>query len=1135
MRCNFRRKLWRKAHDIFFLLTIVFLSLQCDRIEKNKLFVSLNGDWHLVEGNLVKNKTPKDVIALHKTHSKKIFLPLGSSHRRKLVSPLLVWRAFFLENIPDQVLGIYLGHISSIDETYINASLIGKTGRLSPRVDEPIGHIRAYSIPSHFLKKGKNIIAIKIINPSYNISTGLYAKNIFITEYKIISAQLTKRYILTAILAFLALLTGVYFLIFARNVFDFEAIKYFGLGCIFLAIYIAFYGNFKYIFSDHFLALQKTEYSSLMVFPVLFLGYMFNLCEAPKSILFKIILGIASLFFIIFLTPAVKSTTMFTTLRFAQVYIIVVMLLGLFTYLKHYFVFTYKETIYISLGYASLLLTGLNDILVDIGLIDTPKAFNFGALGYLLFNSLFLNFKLNVLESSKKKQIFQFSELANHTLEDNNFEDFTKSCYHLIRNSLKYSFVAIEIISDNQEKNSEFSDEFLQDKINLIKNKKHGSQKIDVIRQGAHRKQLFFVPLYSLAKKKNDRGTLLISMKQDVIHEEHIQLLSTLQTTICAGIAHLDHKLQMRNLNKNLEKKVQQRTTEVNEQFRQLQEMQAKQTTFFASITHDIKTPLSLITMPIENLLKREEVFHERDQNALYKIKYNIYRMIGMINSVLDMAKFELKEVHIELTRGDISRFIQKLSNLYAEILQAHNLSLVTNIEPKKIFVLFDAEKIEKIMDNLINNAIKHSKSEGIINITLAQIDGTHSEIRVKNQGKGLSKKERTNLFKPFSQIYDAQGVHNLGSGLGLSISKQYIEKHEGTIDVESKKNEYTEFIFRLPLHRAETNENSNEFLNREFYLTLQNREMALAHKGMELKQDKRDINKIFCLLFDDKDYWATLINDLEEEFTLNFFSDEPTLIKNTDAQGISIMIITNELKQSYLKTIQTLKTSQVHRHLPILLLARSDPETIRSQCIVAGAEECLIEPIHSLEVNLKNQNFFAQHQLRREIFKKNFIENQVEEMNDFIIKEAKIDIWDQPRHNIDDRGTFFQSIMCIDLSKFYIMGESTDGELFSQFRKYCINMLMSFHVGKAGKEILPNAVLQQIQQIFPLAEKEKLLLCSGILSPDKKVFRYANASLPQTFFRDKENFKNIVSKSTGPPIQKNKRRKWKNHIFTFD
>ncbi len=1135
MRRNSKRKLWFKAHYILFLLTIPLLSLRCNQVQKTESFISLNGDWYLVEDSFLEGVILEGVVGLYKARSRKISLPLKKSHKKKLISPLWVWKTFFLEKVPDHVLGVYLGKIKSIDETYINSSLIGKTGRLSPRLDEPIDQVRVYSIPSHFLKKGENIIAIKIVNPGHNTSTGLYAKDIFITEHKLISKQMTKGYMLTAILAFLALLTGVYFLIFSRSLFDFEAIKYFGLGCIFLAIYIAFYGDFKYLFSDHFLALKKVEYSSLVVFPILFLGYIFSLCDTPKNIPFKVMLCVASLLFIIFLMPVVRSVTMFTTLRFAQAYIGACMLLGLFTHLKHYFVFNHKETIYISIGYVSLLLAGLNDILVNVSLIESPKVFKLGAFGYILVNSMFLNFKLNIFELSKKQQVSQFSELANHILEDKGFGDFTKSCYLLTRDSLKYPSVAIEIISDKQEKNLEFSDDSLRDRINLIKDKKNGSQRIDVIKQEAYRNQLFFIPLYSLAKKKFYRGALLISMKKDLVREEHIQLFRTLQTIICAGISHLDHRLQMRSLNRNLEKKVEQRTAEVNEQFKRLQEMQAKQTTFFASITHDIKTPLSLITMLIENLLRREEVFNERDQNALYKIKYNIYRMIQMINSVLDMAKFELKEVRTELIPGDIAKFIQKLSDLYAEILQAHNLSLVTNIEAQEIFVLFDTEKIEKIMDNLINNAVKHSKTQGQINITLTLVDNKTSEIRVRNQGKGLSKEEKKNLFKPFSQVYDAQGVHELGSGLGLSISKQYVDKHKGTIHVESKKGEYTDFILRLPLHSVKTDKIPNESLNKEFYLTLQNREMALAHKGMKLRKGEQAINKIFCLFFADKKHWKTLISALEENFTLNFFSEISTLLNNTNDQTISIMVMIDELEKAHLEVIKVLKTNKVYQHLPILLLVRSDPKVISSQCILAGVEECLVEPIHPLELSLKNQNFLAQYQLRRDIFRKNFIENHIWEMNDLIVKEAKIHSFPQPQNKFNDRNTFFQFVICPDWSKFYIMGESMNGEYFSQLQQHCIHMLILFHASKSGKKIVPNEILQQLKQIFPLAEKEKLLLCSGVLSPDKRVFHYANASLPQTFFQDKESLEKFTPKSTGPPIQKNKHGKWKNHTLTLD
>ena len=1158
MKCNPKPRFFVKRYSVFLLSIIVLLSLQCNQPQTTKQFISLTGDWYLSKDSTL----PDTSLKQDKTSLKKVFLPTqsmvsinvwwpqqlftkqdahdsptkrGSYQKvKKLTSPVWVWRTFFLEEIPHQVLGVYLGKIGSIDETYINNFLIGKSGGLLPRMDEPLDKIRAYSIPSHFLIKGRNTIVIKITTPSHNISTGLYAKEIFITEHKIITKQLFKEYIFASTLSLLALMTGIYFLLFARGILDLEAIKYFGLGCVFLAIYIIFYGNLKYFFSDHSIALKKAEYSSLMVFPILFLGYIFALCGVPKNIPFKITLGVASLLFVIFLTPGVKNTVMFATLRFGQVYIVVGMLLGLVTYGQHSFLFTRKENIYILIGYASLLATGLNDILVSIGLLPTPRVFKIGVFGYLFANSIFLKFKLSEFESLKENQVSQLSELAGYTFSEKSFQDFTKSCYDLIRKILKYQFVGIEIISDTRNESLEFSHDFLKNKINLIQYEEVTLRNIHIIKQEIHRNQIFFIPLYSLANKKEWRGRLLIALKKDVVREQHLQLFRTLQATICAGISHLDHNLQMKNLNKNLNEKVERRTAEVNQQFSHLQKMKSKQTTFFAGLTHDIKTPLSLITMPVENLLKKQNVFSEKDQNSLHKVKYNIYRMIRMINSVLDMAKFELKEVRTELTLGDMAKFIQRLSNLYSEILRAYNLTLVTDIESKEILVFFDAEKIEKIMDNLMNNAVKYSQPKGEIHISLHQLDHQNCSIRVKNQGQGLSIAEKENLFRPFSQIHDAQGIYNLGSGLGLNISQQYVEQHGGTIYVESKKGEYTEFILHLPLHLENKGEVSDESLNKELYLTLQNREMAFAYEGLMQQKAQNTENKTFCLLFDEKKHWKILISSLEEEFVLDFFSDTTELLKKTDVSGISMIIMVNQIRETHIETIKKIKASKSHRYLPILFLARSDPDGLSSQCILEGVEECLREPIHALEVLLKNQRFVNEYHLRHEVSKKDLLEKKIDKMNDLIIKEAKIHLLDEPyKKDISGKNRFLKSMTCRDQSIFYIVGESTSGQPFDRIERYCMNMLISLNMGRSGEEILPNQTLEKVQKIFPFVGKEKLLLCSGVLSPDKKIFQYANASLPEISLGEEE-FNNIKLKKTGPPLQKNQNKKWKNQTLTF-
>jgi len=243
-------------------------------------------------------------------------------------------------------------------------------------------------------------------------------------------------------------------------------------------------------------------------------------------------------------------------------------------------------------------------------------------------------------------------------------------------------------------------------------------------------------------------------------------------------------------------------------------ELDRLKTIFFSNISHELKTPINgiLSTIQLSELLLNKKDISEYTHKLEYNfqiIKKNSYRMLKIINNIIDVAKIDTGYFDIYLKNADIVNIVEDITLSVAQIAAKHNLNMVFDTDVEEKIIACDPCAIERIMLNLLSNAIKFSGSKG--NIAVNFFDRKDNiYISVKDTGIGIPQNKTIHVFNQFYRVDNSFTRKNEGSGTGLFIVKSLVEMHKGSISVNSNIGEGSEFIIKLPANILPIQDNLN-------------------------------------------------------------------------------------------------------------------------------------------------------------------------------------------------------------------------------------------------------------------------------------------------------------------------------------
>lgn len=299
--------------------------------------------------------------------------------------------------------------------------------------------------------------------------------------------------------------------------------------------------------------------------------------------------------------------------------------------------------------------------------------------------------------------------------------------------------------------------------------------------------------------------------KIKITKEKNIKAAAEVLFIVANALSKIGYEeLKLKIVHKNL----QQEVIEKESMLRESSEYNKLKTQFFSTISHELKTPVNIIYSSLqllESIYKSNSEVPSADTFLKYSniMKLNSYRLIRIINNLIDLNKYEFGFNSINLKNDDIIKVVEDVSLSVVEYARLKSIELIFDTEIEEKVMAFDSEKIERIILNLLSNAVKFTEPGGNINICIYD-KNEYLLISVKDTGIGIPENMLDKIFHTFTQV-DSSFTRNVeGSGIGLSIVRLLVEMHEGKVWAKSELGKGSEFIIKLPIKLISDEINTN-------------------------------------------------------------------------------------------------------------------------------------------------------------------------------------------------------------------------------------------------------------------------------------------------------------------------------------
>ncbi|MCP5051950.1 MAG: response regulator, partial [bacterium] len=414
------------------------------------------------------------------------------------------------------------------------------------------------------------------------------------------------------------------------------------------------------------------------------------------------------------------------------------------------------------------------------------------------------------------------------------------------------------------------------------------------------------------------------------------------------------YRLRVRQLKaraKELNRMVESRTLELAEKSEKLKEMDRIKSRFFANISHEFRTPLTLIIGPLEQRLSERNIKLQIEEMQV--MLRNSRRLLTLINQLLDLSKLESGRMIFQAARQEVIPFLKGVVGSFESLAAQKNMELVLQVEQEPVVLYYDAEKLEKILVNLIANAIKFTPAGGTVTVTAAPVspaDNNKSgclEIKVRDTGVGIPGEQLTHIFDRFYQAGGPAGRGRRGTGIGLALVKELVELHKGDVFVQSTPGEGSEFTVRLPLGKdhlkpEEIAEAPRPTLVKSIadseYETLTEAEENTAAKMIEKEEQGKDV---ILVVEDNPDVRKFIRGPLQPYYNVVEAADGREGIQK--AKEIIPDLIISDIMMPEADGYQlcgTLKKDIKTSHIPIILLTAKASEDSVVEGLKTGADD---------------------------------------------------------------------------------------------------------------------------------------------------------------------------------------------------
>ncbi|MBN2519698.1 MAG: response regulator, partial [Bacteroidales bacterium] len=419
---------------------------------------------------------------------------------------------------------------------------------------------------------------------------------------------------------------------------------------------------------------------------------------------------------------------------------------------------------------------------------------------------------------------------------------------------------------------------------------------------------------------------------------------------------------------------------------------------FFTNISHEFRTPLSLIITPLQKILKNTRDSEQKRQFEL--IHRNAKRLLHLVSQLLDFRKMEVQKISLNLMRGDFIKFAKDVFISFTDLAEIKNIQYNFQSNVDELYTNFDHDKIEKVLFNLLSNAFKFTHEKDSIKLALKYIEEDKNiellnrtsskflEIKIIDTGIGIPEEKKEKIFQRFFQDDNQEGYINKGSGIGLSLTKEFVKLHQGDINVVSEQGKGSCFIVQLPV-------DTTDILKSDDNISIEIKHDIKVEED-EIIGHQKDISKKPTLLIveDNEDFRFYLKDNLKNEYNVleagNGFEGWRVVLESSPDLVVSDLMMP---EMDGLELCNKIKTDQRTSHIPIILLTARTADQQKKEGFETGADDYITKPFNFEIFELRLKNLIKQREALRKLFQKQIeiepSEISVTPLDELFIKKA--------------------------------------------------------------------------------------------------------------------------------------------------
>jgi signal transduction histidine kinase/ligand-binding sensor domain-containing protein/DNA-binding response OmpR family regulator len=387
---------------------------------------------------------------------------------------------------------------------------------------------------------------------------------------------------------------------------------------------------------------------------------------------------------------------------------------------------------------------------------------------------------------------------------------------------------------------------------------------------------------------------------------------------------------------------------------------------FFTNISHEIRTPVTLILGSLNRLLELKEYNDEKQLSPITALKKNSNRLMKLVDELLDFRKLEHNNIQLKIAKVDLSSFCEEIYYSFKDLASEKKIDYTFNNEIKENEVWIDKNQMDKVLYNLLSNAFKFTLNGGSIQVKLKETEH-YIILVIKDKGVGISKKQLLKIFNRFYQI--DKNFQKEGFGLGLSITKKIVDLHHGEIIVDSKKGIGSTFTITLKKGNSHFKKSEIKEENEVIYTKYLNEDVPANQESNLIPKDLPfEKNKTILVVEDNLEIQEYVVKLLSDEFNILRGSNGKEALQIVDSQ-LPDLIISDIMmpEMGGIELVKKLKSNIRTSHIPIILLTARDAVIHKKEGFDIGVDAYITKPFNEVLLKSRINNILRNRELLHE------------------------------------------------------------------------------------------------------------------------------------------------------------------------